>query len=154
MAKTLFDHLNAITKDQDPNYFDKLSEEDLKTWSNYMIHRFLSMNFDFVETISQFQPLTQTMEPKMYYLLMIGVIPKGKYYLRYIRGKGEEIANEKLVELLQIEYNCSKSTAIDYYNILTAIKEGPEYFEYLKSKYGEVEKEKGKKTSKSKPKKK
>jgi len=154
MAKTLFDHLNAITKDQDPNYFDKLSEEDLKTWSNYMIHRFLSMNFDFVETIAQFQPFTQTMEPKLYYLLMIGVIPKGKYYLRYIKGKGEEIANEKLVELIQIEYSCSKSTAIDYYTILSNIKEGSEYFEYLKSKYGEVEKEKGKKSSKPKTKKK
>jgi hypothetical protein len=154
MAKTLFDHLNAITKDQDPNYFDKLSEEDLKTWSNYMIHRFLSMNFDFVETISQFQPLTQTMEPKLYYLLMIGVIPKGKYYLRYIKGKGEETADEKLVELLKIEYSCSKNTAIDYYNILTNIKEGKEYFEYLKSKYGEVEKEKTKKSTKPKTKKK
>lgn len=119
-----------------------------------MIHRFLSMNFDFVETIAQFQPLTQTMEPKLYYLLMIGVIPKGKYYLRYIKGKGEEVANEKLVELIQIEYSCSKSTAIDYYNILTNIKEGNEYFDYLKSKYGEIEKEKPKKSSKPKTKKK
>jgi hypothetical protein len=154
MAKTLFDHLNAITRDQDPKYWDNISEEDKKTWSNYMVHRFLSMNYDFVDLIAELQPLTQTMEPKMFYLLMIGVIPKGKYYLRYIKGKGEEIANEKLVELLQIEYTCSKNTAIDYYNILTAIKEGPEYFEYLKSKYGEVEKEKGKKSSKPKTKKK
>lgn len=152
MAKTLFDHLNAITRDQDPNYFDKLSEEDLKTWSNYMIHRFLSMNYDFVETIAQFQSLTQTMEPKFYYLFMIGVLPKGKQYLRYIKGKGEENANEKLVELIMVEYNCSKATALDYYNILTHIKEGDEYFSYLKTKYGEVDKEK--KSTKTKTKKK
>jgi hypothetical protein len=154
MAKTLFDHLNAITKDQDPKYFDNLSEEDKKTWSNYMIHRFLSMNFDFVDIIAEFQPLTQTMEPKMFYLLMIGIIPKGKYYLRYIRGKSEETFDEKIVELLQIEYNCSKSTAIDYYNILTNIKEGDEYIVYLKNKYGKVETEKPKKSSKAKTKKK
>lgn len=154
MAKTLFDHLNAITKDQDPNYFDKLSDEDLKTWSNYMIHRFLSMNYDFVETIAQFQALTQTMEPKLYYLFMIGVLPKGKQYLRYIKGKSEETTDDKLVELIMVEYNCSKNTAIDYYNILTHIKEGSEYFVYLKAKYGEVEKEKGKKSSNSKTKKK
>jgi hypothetical protein len=154
MAKTLFDHLNAITKDQDPKYFDNLSEEDKKTWSNYMIHRFLSMNFDFVDIIAEFQPLTQTMEPKMFYLLMIGIIPKGKYYLRYIRGKSEETSDEKIVELLQIEYNCSKSTAIDYYNILTNIKEGDEYIVYLKNKYGKVETEKPKKSSKAKTKKK
>ena len=30
-TKKLFDHLNAITSEQDPNYFDKLSEEDLKS---------------------------------------------------------------------------------------------------------------------------
>lgn len=152
MAKTLFDHLNAISKDQKPDYFKDLSEEDKKTWSNYMIHRFLSMNYDFVETIAQFQPLTQTMEPKLYYLFMIGVLPKGKQYLRYIKGKSEESANEKLVELIMVEYNCSKNTAIDYYNILTHIKEGDEYFTYLKTKYGEVEKEK--KSTKTKTKKK
>jgi hypothetical protein len=112
------------------------------------------MNFDFVDIIAEFQPLTQTMEPKMFYLLMIGIIPKGKYYLRYIRGKSEETSDEKIVELLQIEYNCSKSTAIDYYNILTNIKEGDEYIVYLKNKYGKVETEKPKKSSKAKTKKK
>ena len=54
MAKTLFDHLNAISKDQKPDYFRDLSEEDKKTWSNYMIHRFLSMNYDFVDLIAQY----------------------------------------------------------------------------------------------------
>lgn len=154
MAKTLFDHLNAITRDQDPKYFDNLSEEDKKTWSNYMVHRFLSMNFDFVDIVAEFQPLTQTMEPKLFYLLMIGIIPKGKYYLRYVKGKSEENADEKIVELLQIEYNCSKSTAIDYYNILINIKEGDEYITYLKNKYGKIETEKPKKSSKTKTKKK
>lgn len=154
MAKTLFDHLNAITRDQDPKYFDNLSEEDKKTWSNYMVHRFLSMNFDFVDIVAEFQPLTQTMEPKLFYLLMIGIIPKGKYYLRYVKGKSEENADEKIVELLQIEYNCSKSTAIDYYNILINIKEGDEYIAYLKNKYGKIETEKPKKSSKTKTKKK
>ena len=52
MAKTLFDHIKAITQFQDPNYFDKLEEDDLKTWSNYMIHRFLSMNSNWIEVLS------------------------------------------------------------------------------------------------------
>ena len=84
MAKTLFDHLNAISKDQKPDYFRDLSEEDKKTWSNYMIHRFLSMNYDFVDLIAQVQPLTQTMEPEIFYKLLIGLIPSGRYYFRYI----------------------------------------------------------------------
>ena len=50
--KTLFDHLKAITQYQDPNYWEKLSDADKKTWSNYMVHRFLSMNLDWVDIIS------------------------------------------------------------------------------------------------------
>jgi len=51
-VKKLFDHLNAITAEQDPKYFDKLSEEDLKSWSNFMINRFLSMKPEWVELIA------------------------------------------------------------------------------------------------------
>ena len=151
-AKKLFDHLTALTAEQDPDYFKKLTEEDIKSWSNFMINRFLSMKPEWVELIASIQPLTQTLEPEQMYKLYINILPKGKQYLRYIKGKSEETANEKLVELIMIEYSCSKNTAIDYYNILTHIKEGEEYFSYLKTKYGEVEKEK--KSSKTKTKKK
>jgi hypothetical protein len=150
MAKTLFDHLNAISKDQKPDYFKDLSEEDKKTWSNYMIHRFLSMNYDFVDMIAQFQPLTQTLEPELFYKLLIGTIPSGRYYFRYIKGKSEETSDETIVQLLKQEYSCSKSTAIDYYHILTCIKEGEEYKKYLKDKYGIKGKEKLPKTEKVK----
>ncbi len=40
MAKSLFDHIKAVTQFQDPNYWDKLEDGDKKTWSNYMVHRF------------------------------------------------------------------------------------------------------------------
>lgn len=148
MAKTLFDHLKAITSEQDPTYFSKLSEEDKKTWSNYMIHRFLSMNFDFVELIAEIQPLTQSMPPEIFYKLLIGIIPKGKYYLRYIKGQHEEKADKQIIDLLKVEYNCSTNHAIDYYEILINIKEGPEYIEYLKQKYGATTETKKKKSSK------
>ena len=58
-AKTFFDHLNNITAIQNPDYYDKLSDEDRKSWSNFMIHRFLSMNYDYIELIAEIQPLTQ-----------------------------------------------------------------------------------------------
>ena len=69
---------------------DSDSEEDKKTWSNYMIHRFLSMDYDFVEAIADLQPLTQTMEPKFFYLLLLGVIPKGTPYLQIIPFKRDD----------------------------------------------------------------
>ena len=57
MSKKLFDHIRMITDEQDPNYFDKLSEEDLKSWSNFMINRFLSMNEEYCEVVNLIQHL-------------------------------------------------------------------------------------------------
>jgi hypothetical protein len=147
-AKTLFDHLNAITSIQDPEYFDRLSDEEKKTWSNFMIHRFLSMNYDYIELIAEIQPLTQTLEPALFYKLLIGLIPKGKVYLRYIKGKHEDKVDKQIVNLLVAEYQCSENTAIDYYDILLNIKNGNQYIEYLKEKYGIASEEKKKRTKK------
>jgi len=36
MAKGLFDHINAITKDQDPKYWDKWYEVSTKEASEYL----------------------------------------------------------------------------------------------------------------------
>jgi len=136
MAKTLFDHIKAITQFQDPNYWDKLEEADKKTWSNYMIHRFLSMNSDWIETISEIQPFTQTLEPKQLYQLLIGLLPKGRHYLRYTKGKKETKYESFLVELIQQDFQCSSSEALDYCEILYATREGRENIKYLCEKYG------------------
>ena len=136
MAKTLFDHIKAVTQFQDPNYWDKLEESDKKTWSNYMIHRFLSMNPDWIETISEIQPFTQTLEPKQLYQLLIGLLPKGRYYLKYTKGKKETKYESFLVELIQQDFQCSSSEALDYCEILYATREGRENIKYLCEKYG------------------
>jgi len=147
-AKTLFDHLNQITSIQDPDYFNKLSEEDKKTWSNFMIHRFLSMNYDYVELVAEIQPLTQTLTPELFYKVLIGFIPKGKVFLRYIKGKADDKIDNEVVNLIMLEYSCSKNTAIDYYEVLMNINDGKEFIDYLKGKYGMKTEEKKKKSSK------
>jgi hypothetical protein len=135
-VKTLFNHITAITTDQDPKYWDKLETGDKKTWSNFMIHRFLSMNPDWVSFISEIQPYTEKLEPKQLYLLMIGIIPKGKYYLRYVKGKKDDIYEKWLVELLCTEYTCTKKESEEYLEILYATKEGREDIKRICQKYG------------------
>ena len=125
-AKKLFDHLNAITSEQDPKYFEKLSEEDLKSWSNFMINRFLSMKPEWVELIATLLPLTQTLQPKEMYKLYISVIPKGKYFLKYIKGKGENKYEEFLVELIKKDFQCSEKEANEYIEVLYSTREGRE----------------------------
>ena len=82
--KSLFDHINQITKIQNPNYWEQISEEDKKTWSNYMVNRFLSMNSNWIELINELQKYN--LEPKELYKLYTNVLPKSKQWLKYIKG--------------------------------------------------------------------
>jgi hypothetical protein len=136
MAKTLFDHIKAITSEQDPKYWDKLEESDKKTWSNYMIHRFLSMNSDWIEILSEIQPYTQTLEPKQLYLVMIGLLPKGRHYLKYTKGKNDTKYESWLIDLIKKDFLCSKKEAEDYVEILYSTREGRENIKYICEKYG------------------
>jgi hypothetical protein len=135
-AKKLFDHLNAITAEQDPKYFDKLTEEDLKSWSNFMINRFLSMKSEWVELIATLLPLTQTLQPKEMYKLYISVIPKGKYFLKYIKGKSADKYEEFLIELIRKDFQCSEKEALEYIEVLYSTREGRENIKYICEKYG------------------
>ena len=136
MAKTLFDHIKAVTQFQDPKYWDKLEESDKKTWSNYMIHRFLSMNPDWIEVLSEIQPYTQVLEPKQLYLSLIGIIPKGRYFLKYTKGKKENKYESFLVDIIKQDFMCSSKQAEDYCEILYSTREGRENIKYICEKYG------------------
>ena len=87
MAKTksLFDHIRQITSVQQADYWDTLSDGDKKTWSNYMIHRFLSMKMEWVELVNELQKYN--LESKDLYKLYTNVLPKGKQWLKYIKGE-------------------------------------------------------------------
>jgi len=139
--KTLFSHIKAITSEQDPNYFDTLSESDIKVWNNFMIHRFLSMNTDWVDLIATIQPYTQILKPKQLYLVLIGLIPRGNHYNRYIKGKTETKYEPWLVKLIKQEYLCSLREATDYCEILYSTKEGRTHIKYICEKYGIEKKE-------------
>ena len=135
-TKTLFDHIKAVTQFQDPKYWDKLEESDKKTWSNYMIHRFLSMNPDWIEVLSEIQPYTQVLEPKNLYLSLIGIIPKGRYFLKYTKGKKENKYESFLIDLIKQDFMCSSKEAEDYCEILYSTREGRENIKYICEKYG------------------
>ena len=136
MAKSLFDHIKAITQDQKLDYWDTLEDADKKTWSNYMIHRFLSMNPDWIEVLSEIQPYTQVLEPKQLYLSLIGIIPKGRYYLKYTKGKNENKYESWLVDLIKQDFQCSQKEAEEYLEILYSTREGRENIKYICEKYG------------------
>ena len=83
--KSLFDHINQITTVQNPNYWDEISDEDKKSWSNYMVNRFLSMKPEWIELVNELQKYN--LKPKELYKLYTNVLPKGKQWLKYTKGK-------------------------------------------------------------------
>ena len=136
MAKSLFDHINAICKDQNKKYWDTLDESDKKTWSNYMVFRFLSMNPDFVPVVAQIQPILQEVPPKALYLALIDIIPKGRYFLKYIKPKTADKYEDWLIELVSKYYEVSKLEAEDYLKILYETRNGREKVKELCETYG------------------
>jgi len=122
MAKGLFDHINAITKDQDPKYWDKLDDADKKTWSNWLIIRYMSMNPDWVEMVAEIQPYIQEAPPKAVYKALIGVIPKGKTYLRYMKGKSVKDYEQWIIDLVAKWFMVSTKEASEYLDILPVEK--------------------------------
>ena len=83
-AKGLFDHIKQITDVQNPNYWDDISDEDKKSWSNYMVNRFLSMKMDWVELVNEVQKYP--LKPKELYKVYTDILPKKKQWLKYIKG--------------------------------------------------------------------
>jgi len=136
MAVTLFDHIKMITQTQDKKYWDKLDESDKKTWSSYMVFRFLSMNPEWVTTIAQLQPYLQEVPPKACYLALIDVIPKTRAFLKYMKAKGEDTYEKWLVELINKHYSTSTLESEEYVKILYSTKSGRERIKELCNMYG------------------
>jgi len=136
VAASLFDHIKQITNVQNPKYWDTLEEADKKTWSNYMVLRFLSMKYEWVETISAVQPYLQEVPPKAMYLALIDLLPKGRHFMKYMKPKTADKYEGWLVELVAKHYEVSKLEAEDYLKILYNSKSGKERIIQLAEDYG------------------
>ena len=109
--KSLFDHIRQITSVQDENYWDKISDADKKTWSNYMVHRFLSMKMEWIELVNELQKYN--LQPKELYKLYTNILPKGKQWLKYIKGENKMTLPNWLINLVATDMKISKKEAVD-----------------------------------------
>jgi hypothetical protein len=133
---TLFDHIKQITDTQNPKYWDTLDEGSKKTFSNYMIFRFLSMKYEWVELIADLQPYLQEIPPKTLYLTLIDVIPKSRTFLKYMKPTKGEDYEGWIIDLVAMKYEVSKLEAEEYVKILYAIKEGHQRLKEIAEGYG------------------
>ena len=132
--KGLFDHINQITSNQTNDYWNTLTESDKKTWSNYMINRFLSMKMEWTDFVNEIQKLK--LAPRQLYLVYSNVLPKGKQYLKYIKKKKDPIYNTQVIQKISEYFEICQSESEDYLKLLSK-----KQIRELVSKYGNTDKE-------------
>lgn len=135
-VKGLFDHINAIYQDQSLDYWDKLDESDRKTYSTYMVNRFLSMNMDYIPFVNAFQKYNGEVNNKISYLFYSQLLPRGRQFNRYIKGSKEEKYEAWAIDLIARYFGVSLREAEEYIGLWLQSKEGTEEFKQVLTAFG------------------
>jgi hypothetical protein len=109
----IFDWLKQITYEKQP--WDSFTEEDRTSFNPYMIHRFLSMNPEYIEFVNLIQNIPYTEKEKIYKLYLY-MIPKKNMFLKYIKSTRTK-TKEELLQHLASHYECSLREAYEYYHM-------------------------------------
>ena len=111
---TLFDWINQITYEKKP--WNSFTEEEKKSFEPYMIHRFLSMNPEYIEFVNLVQTFPYSDKEKTYNIYLY-MIPKKKMFLKYIKSAKFK-TKEALLKHIASYYECSLGEAEEYIDIL------------------------------------
>ena len=102
--KNIFDWLKAINNTKPP--VESFTDKDWEVWNSYMIHRFLSMNPDYIEVVK-----------RMIYNVYREFIPKNNKWSKYIKSKVKQ-PNTDLVNHIKDNFQCSSKEAKEYITLL------------------------------------
>ena len=137
--KRLFDHIQAITSQQHPDYWDEISDDDKKSWSNYMVNRFLSMKPEWITFVNDVQKYP--LKPKELYKVYADILPKKRQWLKYIKGDKKMKYPIWVYEIVAKHLQCSireSNDAVEMYEISAG---GQAELKDILMKYGKTEQE-------------
>ena len=112
--KNVFDWLKAINSTKPP--VESFTDKDWEVWNSYMIHRFLSMNPEYLDLVN----LAQTVLPqnkKEIYSIYKEFIPKNNKWSKYVKSKTKQ-PNKDLVSHLKNHFECSIKESKEYISML------------------------------------
>ena len=104
---TIFDWINQILVKK--KHWNDFTLDEQKKFSPFIINRWLSMEPEFIEIVNYFQKLAiGTLEPREVYKWYCEILPKGKRFNKYIKGKKDKKYDPELLSLLTHHFECSK----------------------------------------------
>ena len=140
--RNLFTHLKELTEGTDENYWTSLTDQEKREFTPYMTNRWLSMIPEWIELIDDLQRLTVGPMPKeRVFDLYHEILPKGKVFFKYVKGKNSVEIPEELAGMLLRYFECSPREMREYYVMLMKTKEGQQFLVELMQGYGTPEKE-------------
>lgn len=109
----LFDHLNRLTFSKEP--LDPTDHEQTKTYDQYMLNRFLSMNEMYIPIV---EPMNVAGIPdETHDLYYRTVLPKKKQFNKYIKKKADANLEDK--QLLCDYFECGLKEVENHLRILS-----------------------------------
>ena len=115
--KDIWGWLNEITLYKTP--IENISEESWNSWNSYIIHRYVSMNVNYIELVNYIQTIPYE-NKKQIYTIYSEMIPKKKVFLKYISAKKKK-KNVELADYIAKYFECSLGEADEYIDILQTI---------------------------------
>jgi len=115
---TIIDWMNQLLVHK--KHWNEFTDDEQKKFSPFIINRWLSMDKEFIEIVNYFQKYSiGTLESREVYKWYCDILPKGKRFNKYIKGKKDKKYNTELIDILVTHFECSKSQVKDYLEFLT-----------------------------------
>ena len=114
---TIIDWMNQLLVHK--KHWNEFTEDEQKKFSPFIINRWLSMDKDFLEIVNYFQKYSiGTLEPREVYKWYCDMLPRGKRFNKYIKGKKDKKYNTELIDIMVQHFECSKSQVKDYLDLI------------------------------------
>ena len=118
---TIIDWMNQLLVHE--KHWNDFTEDEQKKFSPFIINRWLSMESEFIEIVNYFQKYAiGTLEPREVYKWYCEILPKGKRFNKYIKGKKDKKYDSELIILLTNHFECSKVEVKQHLELIDKIE--------------------------------
>ena len=115
---TIIDWINQLLVNK--KHWNDFTVDEQKKFSPFIINRWLSMDKDFIEIVNVFQKYAiGTLESREVYKWYCDVLPQGKRFNRYIKGKSDKKYDKELIDIISKYFECSKLQTKEYFELIS-----------------------------------